>query len=560
MESNDLPGERWKEVPDFPGYALSTFGRLKSIKRERNYLNPSTHILKEKIKKPRVLLIDKKQSNFVVTLNMSREGTNYTFSIARYVYYLFVKAFDLNDRSIIIKKSDGNYLNCHYQNLRLETPMRSLKQSRDELRQKEKRGLRFPIFNTRDLSLPGEEWKVIPGLKKRYLLSGYGRVKAVPRKIVNTKGATVNLKERLLKPGISLRKDNKKKVYTIYISLQKNGTFEQYSIPKLVYCLFVSRFDMGDKRLVLTRKDGNFLNCYYKNLELTTGSRLKADLYKANGTDRYFKNIIKPVSQYDKNGKWLASFKSLREASEKTGILLKHISNAMYRGQLQAGNFYWQRGITTQALDVSKFQEKNKKYLDRAQRPVQQLSMQGEVIKTFASLTDATKAMGFKSCNSIVQACGNSNRSSGGFRWRYIKKKKQDHNKKPIPVNQYALNGTFKRRYLSTTEAARKLGIVTSAIGNAIRIPSKTAKGSYWRTGPVRKKIDVSKFVQHRQWHKNSAQKAVKKISLQGNVIQTFKSISAAAESVKTSGSAIKAACSLPGKICKGFFWVYVNH
>jgi F0F1-type ATP synthase delta subunit len=51
--------------------------------------------------------------------------------------------------------------------------------------------------------------------------------------------------------------------------------------------------------------------------------------------------LAKPVKQFDLNGKLLATYPSLSEASRKTKVALASISRVCRRKKLSAGNFLW---------------------------------------------------------------------------------------------------------------------------------------------------------------------------------------------------------------------------
>ncbi len=54
--------------------------------------------------------------------------------------------------------------------------------------------------------------------------------------------------------------------------MAKNGKKGMVSIPRLVYYLFVEKFDLKDKSIRVYYKDRNSLNCHYKNLVLKSSA------------------------------------------------------------------------------------------------------------------------------------------------------------------------------------------------------------------------------------------------------------------------------------------------
>ncbi|UMQ40549.1 NUMOD4 domain-containing protein [Chryseobacterium sp. Y16C] len=116
-----LPGEEWKTVEDFPNYAISSFGRLKSLERW-TFLPNKTKGKKEPEMIMKLVIV--KQSNQYLQKNfyqfhctLSSDGKKHRKSMARLVYYHFVEKFDYNDYNIKIAFKDGNSLHLHYTNL-----------------------------------------------------------------------------------------------------------------------------------------------------------------------------------------------------------------------------------------------------------------------------------------------------------------------------------------------------------------------------------------------------------------------------------------------------------
>ena len=82
-------------------------------------------------------------------------------------------------------------------------------------------------------------------------------------------------------------------------------------------------------------------------------------------------------------------------------------------------NLEWvdHKGNTTHAIENGIFDEKTK----NQEFPVNQFTMKGEFIKKHASITQATKAIGFKpsSKSAISRVCRGKQKSSGGYMWRF---------------------------------------------------------------------------------------------------------------------------------------------
>lgn len=117
----DIKGEKWKDIPGFEGYQISSFSRVKSLERwidrgHYDYLRP------ERIIKLRCAGKSKRKPDALwLQMKLHKEKKRYNFSVARYVYFLFVSPFDLEDHSIVITMKDGDPLSSHYKNLLLRS-------------------------------------------------------------------------------------------------------------------------------------------------------------------------------------------------------------------------------------------------------------------------------------------------------------------------------------------------------------------------------------------------------------------------------------------------------
>ena len=107
-----------------------------------------------------------------------------------------------------------------------------------------------------------------------------------------------------------------------------------------------------------------------------------------------------------------------------------------------------------------------------------QISLEGELIKIWDSITDASRTLG---CRINLKR-----KTSGGFQWQkyteYL-----DSPKGPIkydsevPVKQFTSNGVFITEWKSISEASKKLGIRHCNISNTIHGKQKTAGGFIWK-------------------------------------------------------------------------------
>lgn len=168
-----------------------------------------------------------------------------------------------------------------------------------------------------------EIWKDIKGYEGLYQVSNYGRVKSLPRN--NT------IKQpRILKNGYS------HKGYCI-VALSKNNNRRSYRVHRLVAQAFIPN---PNNLPEVNHIDENKLNNNINNLEWcdskynnTYGNRIGIASMKCS----------KPVSMFDKEGKYIRTYKSCTEASKETDISMCHISSCCLNryGRKTAGGYIW---------------------------------------------------------------------------------------------------------------------------------------------------------------------------------------------------------------------------
>lgn len=116
-----LPNEEWKMIEGFENYEISNYGRVKSLKR----ITVTPRSRRKEPEKIMELFFTKysnkylERSYYNTFCSLSLEGVKYRKSIARLVYYHFVKKYDIDNRSVVISYKDSNSFHLHYSNLEL---------------------------------------------------------------------------------------------------------------------------------------------------------------------------------------------------------------------------------------------------------------------------------------------------------------------------------------------------------------------------------------------------------------------------------------------------------
>jgi hypothetical protein len=200
----------------------------------------------------------------------------------------------------------------------------------------------YPYQNLSFKNIKGEKWKDIPGFEDEYQLSNYGRLKSQDRWIDYGKHDSFR-PGRIIKLRLSgSTKNNNRR--DLQMKLHKDGKRYYYSVARFVFHLFVNSFDTEDHSLIVTRKDGDPLNYYYKNLVLKSISEIAKEGFAANKRKSIFQLQSKPVIQYNPDGKKIAAFKDAKQAAATTGITPNYISDAARTIDRMAGGYYWRYG------------------------------------------------------------------------------------------------------------------------------------------------------------------------------------------------------------------------
>ncbi len=104
--------EEWRDIPGYEGfYAVSTFGRVKRLARQRIGTRNNLVIIKERIKEPYP------QEDGYLQIGLSKNGKKTSFLLHRLVGITFIPG----DHSLEINHKDFERTNCRVGNLEWET-------------------------------------------------------------------------------------------------------------------------------------------------------------------------------------------------------------------------------------------------------------------------------------------------------------------------------------------------------------------------------------------------------------------------------------------------------
>lgn len=243
---------------------------------------------------------------------------------------------------------------------------------------------KHPYKNLSLADMPGEKWKDIPEYIDYYQVSNYGRIKALERWVERPVKGDIHLKERILKQTIKLSLNPFTKEYykRLSVSICRNAKKKGITTGRLVYYLFVKKFDQQTP-VVVTPKNGDNLDTHFKNLRLVK----KGDVQTKTYQDKKKRRPVKKLSQYDTDGRLLKTYHSIIEAAAKTGIGHNTLSQAANGHLLHCGGWLWKFGERKKIKAV--------KFPYRHVRRVAQYTPDGKLVRSYFSITEAEKITGF---------------------------------------------------------------------------------------------------------------------------------------------------------------------
>lgn len=190
-----------------------------------------------------------------------------------------------------------------------------------------------------------EIWKPVVGFEHRYMISNFGRIKSIDRKVVYSDGRVYNYKGKILKTHV-----NKHDGY-VYFNFTKHNYYtnndyyrktKNLKIHRLVAEAFI---DNPYNLPCVNHKDEDKTNNHYSNLEWCTQSY---NIIYSMTEERCLKvkrkiteKIGKKVVQFTFDGCFVEEFDSIKEASRKTKLPHSEISRCCSgkRGRKSVGGF-----------------------------------------------------------------------------------------------------------------------------------------------------------------------------------------------------------------------------
>ena len=431
---------------------------------------------------------------------------------------------------------------------------------------------KYPYKHFSLTNMKGEKWCDIPSLGGAYQISNYGRIKTINRWVQVTGSARdYRVKEKIRKAQVSTQtvSGGKRKLHRLAIMLKLEGKHHSIGIARMVYFLFVRKFDLEDRTLVVVCKDDDPFNIRPGNLRLITSSASATKAYRLEHRPRdSFKNKAYPVSQYDLQGKYIRTFPSINAAAQASGIHCSGISAALHSSNAYAGDYLWTQGKP--GKDITRVPQYAKKKVASDQlhsSVITQYDLHGKKLKEFSNLKQAARTLKSQP-NLIRRAVLGISLTAKGYYWvlgkgpahlvlERLQTSRQNWEKKICrPVTQYSLNGDRIATYPSQAEAARQVKIRTTLISSALLSKTLHSGGGYfWQYGEGTPQIKVPERLKRRYALQRFYDQPVTQYDRQGKRIAIYNTVTAAAKAINAQLHGLVAA--LTGKLltCAGYYW-----
>ena len=163
------------------------------------------------------------------------------------------------------------------------------------------------------------------------------------------------------------------------------------------------------------KEHGEYMKKYYQDhpeLAEQVAKRMK-EFYKNHPelVEAARERASSPVRQFSKKGEYIATYKSIKEASKITGIDEELIFNSLGKASNTGGGYIWKYddGKVYPIIE-----------LDKRLCPIYQICQYtGSIVNTFESIVDASAKTGIHR-NSISNCLAKRSHTAGGYIWKYV--------------------------------------------------------------------------------------------------------------------------------------------
>ncbi len=430
---------------------------------------------------------------------------------------------------------------------------------------------KYPYQNLSLKNLKGELWDDLPQLDGAYEISNYGRVKAKRRFAERQYNGGYWVKEKILKQrkSIQIVSEGKRKLYRLSVTISYDGKKYSCQIARMVYYLFVKKFDLENRKIKVSAKDEDPFHIRPDNLMLTSTDVYMKKAYVLNRRKREsFGNKGKEISQYDFKGKWINSYPSISVAAQAVSGSSGQILKSVNEKEGFASGFIWRYG--NRKTNLSRIPKRVKKKIASDHFHASLVScydLKGHKIREYKNLKAAARSLNIQP-NSIRKVIIGKSISAKEYYWKLgsgpqqismnlVEKRIEKARSKILrPVTQYALNGKIISSYESIMAAARATGLHNMNISGALKSQGKHTAGDYlWIYGNGSVKMKVNPRIKRKYELRKIYTKPVTQYSLDGDRIEIHDTLLKAAKNLKIAASFLADAAMGKSLSYSGFYW-----
>lgn len=244
--------------------------------------------------------------------------------------------------------------------------------------------------------------------------------------------------------------------FAIHKALRKYG-IENFHFSIVEEC---SALELDDKEKYWIA----FYNSFKQGYNMTEG-----------GSNQVGQSKAIAINQYSLDGTYIQSFQSIIDADRILKISSSDIVQVCKGKRSHAGGYLWRYSSEVPAKEnIVPLEDINYKI-----RPVSQYTLQGKLLRTYNSITEAAEINNFKP-STICQNCSKRLKTAYGYIWAYKEDKIDSIKVKPI-IQQYDLNNNLIAEFPTVTMASKSTNIAISGISECCHNKRKTAGGYIWK-------------------------------------------------------------------------------
>jgi hypothetical protein len=110
-------------------------------------------------------------------------------------------------------------------------------------------------------------------------------------------------------------------------------------------------------------------------------------------------------------------FRSIQQASAKTGIAEPNLIRVLKGNALTAGGFVWRYYPDRKKINTDYIRKRKTLIISRSRKPVNQYSLKGKLLRSFKSVSEAARETKISS-SSISNCLADRSKRTGKYMWK----------------------------------------------------------------------------------------------------------------------------------------------